>query len=52
MSMGIDKILYMIGMVFNIKAHNRRDTLVYPYIPACTQHWFEPKYAQNVPCSL
>jgi hypothetical protein len=45
MNLGIGKSLYQISMVFNIRVHNKVDTLVYPYIPTCAQHWFEPKYA-------
>jgi hypothetical protein len=55
MNLGIGKTLYHIGMIFNIKVHNKVDTLVYPYILGCAQHWFEPKYAQNMflaPCVL
>jgi len=37
MNLGIGKTLYHIGMVFNIRAHNRVDTLVYPYMLGCAQ---------------
>jgi hypothetical protein len=44
MSLGIGKTLYQTGMVFNIRARTRIDTLVYPYIPA--QHWLENETLQ------
>lgn len=33
-----NKTLYQTGMIFNIRAHTKVETLIYPYIPA--QHWY------------